>query len=348
MPSLHLKFLNRIACFAMCLLSLSVVAPSNVSASILGIKCETYSTKVKINALLPEEYDLVGELCYQGTFQGKTVQVLLHGGGYNSVYWDFPYAFNKYSYVRDAVLSGYAAFNVDRIGHGQSGKPDGLLVNLDNSTYTIHQLVQKLRNGSLTGYSFDKVVAVGHSMGSMIAVALASQYQGDVDAVALTGYIHNMGPGALEAPTKVIPAQLDPKFGLTHPANYFSLLPNTRAGLFYNTAYTEPGVIVTDEIERETVSLGLLMDLGRLFSNESLNINVPVFIEIGANDYMFCGNGVECTQTSLEAHEAPYFSPAAQLEVKVIPNSGHNLALHVNASTSNAAVINWINQKVGN
>ncbi|MCB9102432.1 MAG: hypothetical protein H6632_23040 [Anaerolineales bacterium] len=46
-------------------------------------------------------YTIAGYLYYQGSYQNKPLQVLVHGGGYNHLYWDVPSINNnKYSYAR--------------------------------------------------------------------------------------------------------------------------------------------------------------------------------------------------------------------------------------------------------
>jgi len=306
--------------------------------------CQQYTKSVQLSPSIPFlNFDLVGTLCYRGQLADQVVQVLIHGAGYNSYYWDFPQDPNTYSYVKDAIAKGYATFNVDRIGSGQSGKPDGFLVNVDNSAFTLHQLVGSLRDGSLTGHAFTTVAGVGHSFGSLIAVAQATQFQNDYDAIVLTGFLHNLGTGAGQAPQFAIPTQFDPQLA-SYPANYFSLVPGARAILFYNTAFADPAIIARDEQERDAIALGLLLDIGRHFSPESLAITKPVFIILGEQDFIYCGNGIDCTDhAAVAAHESAFFSPAAQLEVQVVPNLGHDLVLHENGGKqSTKDVLQWI------
>ncbi len=336
-------FKRKLATIALSVLTVLPVFGAPLVSADSGTTCTEYTKSVQLSPSIPFlNYDLVGTLCYKGTLEGKTLQVLVHGAGYNSYYWDFPLRPEKYSYVQDAVNRGYATFNLDRIGSGKSGKPDGFLVNVDNSAFTIHQVVQALRDGSLTGHSFGQVVGVGHSFGSLISVAVASQYTSDFDAVVLTGFLHNLGTAIPTLIQSAIPTFLDPKLA-HYPANYFSNTPGTRAQVFYNQAYADADVIATDEANRDAIALGLLMDIGRHFTPESQGITVPVYLIIGENDLVYCGNGVDCTdQTAVFNHESAFFSPAAQLEVRTINHSGHNLQLHKNVENPANAILNWI------
>jgi hypothetical protein len=84
--------------------------------------CSAYTLPVHIADPGPADQTMWGQLCYPGTARPKTVQLLVHGAFYNHPYWDFPVGNGYYSYVDAALAAGYATFNVDRVGAGQSSK----------------------------------------------------------------------------------------------------------------------------------------------------------------------------------------------------------------------------------
>lgn len=84
---------------------------------------------------------------------------------------------------------GFATLNVDRLGIGASSHPAAGLITTATEASIAHLLVQTLRNDG-----FDRVALVGHSYGSVIALAEAGAYR-DVDAVVLTGLDHEVSPG---------------------------------------------------------------------------------------------------------------------------------------------------------
>jgi pimeloyl-ACP methyl ester carboxylesterase len=92
-----------------------------------------------------------------------------------------------YSYVNYLTAAGYAVLDIDRLGVGLSDHPTPEDVTILSGAYTIHQIVQDLRSGSLTGVKFKKVMLVGHSMGSAISMVEAGSYH-DVDALILSGF----------------------------------------------------------------------------------------------------------------------------------------------------------------
>lgn len=307
--------------------------------------CETHTLAVHLIPNDPTNYNVVGELCWKGNLNHKTVQVLVHGATYDKSYWDFPYQNGKYSYVDYAVKNGYATFNYDRLGSGQSDKPLGVLVNVDNSAYVNHQVVQALRSGTF-GENFHKVVLVGHSFGSLISVAAASTYH-DVDALVLTGFAHQATAQAnTGTQNSVYPAAFDPKFaGIITDNTYFTTIPGTRAGLFFNTNFTDPGVLTLDESLKDVMTLGLIFDIPRHFSTESLSINVPVYMIMGAEDFIYCGENVDCSDPSTyQTYEQGFFS--VPVKTKIIPKAGHSLNLHKNSEKTFGAITKWIDHNV--
>jgi pimeloyl-ACP methyl ester carboxylesterase len=310
--------------------------------------CRDYDVPVTL-ALLPET--LHGRLCVPAG--AATVQVLLHGGTYNSSYWDFPYQPDTYSYVRAANARGYATFNVDRVGYGQSSRPLSTLLTADTDAAMIHQVVGMLRAGLIGGTAFPKVMLAAHSVGSGVATMEAATYH-DVDGVLLTGFTHHLSVSgaATVFTTGVEPAALDPRFGLGYDAGYLTTIPGQRQNLFYAPGDADPGVVATDEQLKDVVSATELASvLAQAFTlPTSLSIDRPVMIADGSRDGLFCAGllASDCASASaLRAEEAPYFSPAACLQTYVLPGAGHDINLSLHTKDYQQAVLDWADAFVG-
>jgi len=310
--------------------------------------CESRTLPVHLIEGDPTTYNLVGQLCWRGSLHGKPLQLLVHGATLNKSYWDFPYGGSRYSYVDFANLLGFATFAYDRLGSGESDRPLGILVNLDNSAYVNHQVVEALRNGTF-GEHFEKIVQVGHSFGSLITVASASAYPGDVDGVVLTGFAHQVTEQANSGTqANVYPAAFDPKFaGQGYDDFYFTTIPGSRTQLFFNPLLTDPNVLTADEQEKDILTLGLVLDIPRHLSTESLAIDVPVYEIMGTNDFFYCGEAIDCAHNDnagYKAYEEAFFD--TDLETKLVPLSGHNLNLHKNNLQTFALIHSWILRKI--
>jgi pimeloyl-ACP methyl ester carboxylesterase len=302
-------------------------------------QCRDVNIPVALMVGQPTNQKVFAELCLPRGRAPQTVQLLVHGTTYNHTYWDFPYQPPKYSYVDAAVRAGYAVLAIDRIGDGQSSHPPSGQIVFPSTVYTLHQVVDDLRNGTL-GTKFDSVIEVGHSLGSSYAVDEQSTYQ-DADALILTGYGHQVSPSfqKLSGPT-LYPAVDDPKFadsGLD--TGYVTTKPEV-GRLYFHLPGADPNIVAVNEKLKDTVELAegqSLPDISKL----TPNIHVPTLIFAGQHDIVYC-NADDCsTEQSFYQAESPYFTNAACLRTMVMPNTGHDVTLHYSAPESARSILDW-------
>ena len=160
-----------------------------------GVSCTEIVIPVKLSVDGWFSFDVVGDLCRPPAPAGEVLQVLVSGSGYGSVYWDFPYEADTYSYVRAALRAGYSTFNFDRIGVGRSDHPLGALLNVDRQGEVLHQVIEHL----VENIAPAAVVTVGHSFGSVTSIAHALSYPDSIAGMILTGFAHNTNPGFVMA-----------------------------------------------------------------------------------------------------------------------------------------------------
>jgi pimeloyl-ACP methyl ester carboxylesterase len=160
------------------------------AAEMAGVRCHRQVIPVQLAPGSWLSFDVVGELCSTGELDGKVLQVLVSGSGYGPVYWDFPYQPDTYSYTRAALRAGYATLNFYRPGMGESDHPLGLLIGVDNQARGLGQIITALRSTQ----DFSAVLTVGHSFGSVIAIAHALTHPDQVAGIVLTGFAHNTSP----------------------------------------------------------------------------------------------------------------------------------------------------------
>ncbi|WP_223199245.1 alpha/beta hydrolase [Solihabitans fulvus] len=318
-----------------------VASPQAIATTTPDTTCSETSLPVSLG-LLPETVH--GQLCLPAGDTPRTVQLLVHGGTYNSQYWDLPYDSGSYSYQRDMAANGLATFAVDLLGSGRSSQPLSALVTGTSQASVVHQIVGKLCAGAVSGLRFDRVVLVGHSMGSGVAVLEAATYH-DVDGVILTGMSHSMNLLALTNifVQGVRPALLDPELSQRGgDPGYVTTMPGTR-GLFHDPGVVDPGVLAADEATKDQVPATVVPDLLTLafVSPLSRAITVPVLIANGDRDGLFCAFTCSSEESFLAA-ENPYFSPDAHLEVRLVPQAGHAVALAISAPDYRADVRDWL------
>jgi hypothetical protein len=160
----------------------------------------------------------------------SSIQFLTHGGTTDLNYWDFTAG---YSYVDAAAEQGYATFTYDRLGTGKSDHPDPKqVVQVPLQVDLAHVLIEKIKAGSIGGIHFNRVVGVGHSLGSAITQGIASKYPEDFSALALTGHSQGSDGGIIgfAAAAQQIANTLPDRPDLKRlPNGYFSLGPIPQA-----------------------------------------------------------------------------------------------------------------------
>ena len=321
----------------------------STAADLPGVRCERRVIPVKLSANGLLRYDVVGELCAMGTPQGalagKTLQVLLSGSGYGTIYWDFPYQADTYSYARAALRAGYVTFNFYRLGMGESDRPLGFFLNVDNQAYVLAQIVGALRREQ----EFKAIVTVGHSFGSVIAIAHALANPGDVDGIVLTGFAHNTNPGFVMAMRTGVDlaAFKGPFVGRVIDPTYFISKPDSRGGLFYTGANADPVVVEIDELNRQTTAVGEVISSGKYFGPQSKALTTNVLQVLGEDDFVVCGGDLDCRDHAQTiAHERAYFPAAASYEMVMLDHTNHDANLHRNAPDTTLLILDWISRRV--
>ena len=322
----------RLLAVAFLLFSFTAVASADGTPN--DIKVERVSFPVTLADGSPAE--VVGYLYYKGSFHNRTLLLAIHGANYNHKYWDVP-AINghEYSFARFMAGRKYAVLAIDQLGAGESTKPaDGDAVTLDQTASGIHQVITQLRSGqNAKGYAFEKVVTVGHSLGTINAIYEQGTYH-DADAVVATGMGHV--PHELPVPAELIQNLLQ--------YEYFKLPDALRPLMFYYTPGADPDVIqydrdnLADFLARGQLTSGILA----AFSFDTAATRVgqatgPVLVQLGEFDGLFPG--------SLAGGEAAFYTGASSVTVQALPGVGHDFNTHYRNHEGWRLMDEWLQSK---
>ncbi|MFL6337151.1 MAG: alpha/beta hydrolase [Pyrinomonadaceae bacterium] len=327
---------NRTTCrlLAAALLLCSCAAVISAQEQANDIKVERVTFPVTLSDGSAAE--VVGYLYYKGSFHNRTLLLAVHGANYNHKYWDVPTINgHEYSFARYMAGRKYAVLAIDQLGAGESTRPaDGDLVTLDQTASAIHQVITRLRAGeNATGYAFEKVVTVSHSLGSINAVYEQGTYH-DADAVVTTGMGHV--PHAIPVPAELIEE--------LSQYEYFALPGELRPLLFYYAPGADPDVIqydrdnLADSLARGQLTTGILPSF--TFDQAAMRVgqvNGPVLVQLGEFDGLFPG--------ALADGEASFFTSASSVNVQPLPGVGHDFNTHFRNHEGWKLMDEWLSSK---
>lgn len=280
-----------------------------------------------------------GTLCLPTSATATTLEILLSGLTYDSVYWQLPPAPGEPSYQRALTAAGYATLALDRLGTGRSDRPPAADVTFDSEIDTLHQVI------SAVGGEFGRVVLVGHSFGSALAVGEAADY-GDAAAIVLSGWAHAEGSAGTSFEQVLVAADSDPVTGPTDPPRgYLTTKVGSRATFFYNTSDAYSGTIDADEATKSTMTTGELDSLSEPYDPAlAAKVTVPVLLAIGQDDVLTCGSQLTCSSAAeVRDYERQLFGNAPELDAYLLPGAGHAINLAGNAPLWFAESEQWTN-----
>lgn len=297
--------------------------------------CQTENLPIALSPGQPVNLTLAGTYCTpnQWASGAHDVDVLMHGATYNQTYWDWPQNPDLYSYVDKTLQAGRATFAIDALGAGQSSKPSGLTVTVDDQAYALHQALNWVHQ------TYSNVTVVGHSFGSVTALDENATYQ-DATRLVITGLPHAQGLGYAEFFASIMPVSLsDPTYVTT-----------TTAGrqVFYGGTFDQ-NVVAYDNAHKDAIPASEIADLKNDLNLDvpgvgyATKVHVPVLVIVGQNDKIVCGLTLDCNSaTAVENNEKLYYTATPSLTSEVVPDTGHDLTLHPSANTSFADINAWI------
>jgi pimeloyl-ACP methyl ester carboxylesterase len=313
-------------------------------ASATARVCHELYVPVTFSEAVPNAV-VYGELCRpkQGEWPSK-ILFFVHGSTHNHYMWDFPFKAKDYSYVEKALAGGWATFNIDRVGTGQSTRPHSALVTVDGTIESLHQLAVKLRSGTICAGAcdappFQKITYFGSSLSTAYGWQLGSTYPGDVDGFVLAGLAHFTLPswfGLVEQ--HIVPANTDPLFDASLDSGYVTTQAGYRDAFFINPEATHRRVPALDESLKGEVSAPLMFESAFRYvvnpqpgpgGSPSWDIGVPVILTMSEYDGTACGAGGPlpvCTATTVRDYEQQFYS--VPLEVTIGADARHSISIH--------------------
>ncbi|KZV83566.1 hypothetical protein EXIGLDRAFT_777444 [Exidia glandulosa HHB12029] len=244
--------------------------------------------------------------------RSHTLQVLVHGAIWNTLYWDTTFQPETYNYVHFAAARGFPTLNMARLGYGNSEHPDPLtVVQTPYDTAVLESIIRLARDGGVPGAKsrqFDKIVFVGHSLGSIILNGLIAGHPTLVDAAVFTGYAHEINTNDTVLLDAFEPARdVDPaRFGFLPPE--YVTVPNASAlaADFWGPVGTyDSAALAFEDAHKDTITRGeILTDASPIQITTAPDFRGDVLTVNGEFDGVFCTEP-KCANTAREGEFYP-------------------------------------------
>lgn len=303
-------------------------------------------------------YDIVGTYCEPEESipdRADTLQILVHGATYTKEYWTGhdlpPEQKEQYSYAHYASKEGYHTLSIDRLGSGESSRPNPLLEVQNNLEAEImHELANLAKDGKIGDKKFSKLVLVGHSLGSFIGSIATQRHPADWDAIVLTGWSADLLLNFAQVPLGgLLPAAIgkaEEFSGVDLPYLVFTVHKVMRHVFFSKDGTFDPAIEERDWKRRNTISVG---ELVTLFHGIRPNpaFDRPVMALDGDNDALLCvAHHCKPGDDNSPGSSKSIFPSSSNFTYAIVPDSGHNINLHYSAKKGYKAAHEFINFNV--
>jgi pimeloyl-ACP methyl ester carboxylesterase len=217
-------------------------------------------------------------LHYSDRGQGTPI-VLIHGNVVTGDDWDT-------SGVAGFLLSTNRVIILDRPGFGYSNRPHGAMWTADQQAELLHKALLQLK--------VERPIVVGHSWGSIVALALAVRYQEDVAALVLLSgyYFWTLRPdvpiaalGALPFIGDILRYTISPLLGAIQ-------MPLVKRHMFapasvpeeFHTGFSTAMAVRPSQIRASSMDGGQMITSALALRNEYKKLTLPVTIIAGDGD----------------------------------------------------------------
>ncbi|EJT72441.1 hypothetical protein GGTG_09307 [Gaeumannomyces tritici R3-111a-1] len=314
------------------------MAPKNNAERILSDVFINHSFRISAQLCVPT----------QETDKADILQIAVHGNAFDKRYWDVQVKPEEHSYVDAAIAKGYSILTWDRIGTGQSEIPNAYdEVQLTTEIEILAGLTKLAREGRLLGSAIktdggavaeprpSRIVHVAHSFGAYLTYAFLLKHPELSDAALLSSFLPS---GTQLGAVKVVTfehdyaAGLDPaRFGGFGSGYFVPTSLNALQKLYFTKGgFDEELLAYAEEIKGPEAAGLYASDHQIQYATNDRLFGGPVQIIIGEKDFPLC-NGY-CPGTFSETDiKNNNFHNATALEIKVLDNTAHALALQKSA-----------------
>ncbi len=312
----------------------------------------TPSSALPDTTTLTNTFNISAEYCtpVNPGAKASTLQILTHGLGFDRSYWDFYLPSHprdaQYSYVNAAIGAGYSTFSYDRLGIEPSTLADPYTeIQSTVELALLTGLTTLIRTGSVPHVPQPaKVLHVGHSWGSELTNGLAAVAPELSDGIVLTGFgIPPQGQALFIASSTLRIASVNAphRFPAEKYSTGFLTWSDKYVNQFNFFGYPNFDAAVLERAEaiKQPFTVSEFLSGGSI-PYEAPDFMGPVLYLNGEADQIICASN--CTglygpdSASIQA-----FNGSSSVEAYVLPDQGHAINLHHNATGAYDVIMSW-------
>ena len=354
----------------------------NVNATAFAVDLDTWSfnatSRILRNITVSDTFDISVQLCRPPTgVKKQNLLIATHGAGFDKRYWDPAINPSEYSFVDAALAEGYSILTYDRLGTGSSNKPDAYTIvqaplqleilrgitdiarggellqyiagNANTTGTTVSNTSTNTSSGSET--SFDKIIHVGHSFGSILTTGLLATYGNLSDAAVLTGYIPNEHFAELRVTSwglEYAPQNNMTLFG-DRPSGYMVAGTSGLQTTFFSTqanATTGVGGFDTQVLDyafsiRQTVTTSEWLQFPVTLA-AAPQFEGPLQFMLAEFDFPVCRG--DCRLSFDLASFQNSYPKATDIDIYTQQGTGHALTMHRKANLGYKVTLDWLDK----
>jgi pimeloyl-ACP methyl ester carboxylesterase len=177
------------------------------------------------------------------------------------------------------LKAGYSILIYDRLGVGQSDKPDAYeIVQAPVEVEVLNQLTILARTGKLVPSTltsknvqipkFDKIVLVSHSYGTAVASGVISKYGATIDGAVLTAFVLNSEISATGVDSfgwEYAPESDPKRFGNFSSGTFVQGTVSSVQQIFMKKGAFEPDMLAYAEEVKQPASVGEFLSIGMVW-----------------------------------------------------------------------------------
>jgi pimeloyl-ACP methyl ester carboxylesterase len=231
------------------------------------------------------------------------VLLMIHGASDTHTVFDFA---PRYRAAPQIARHGYPVLALDRVGYGESSRPDGDTLNFTIAAGYVHEVIQALWAGALD-FVPRGVVLLGPSVGADLTIVEAGTYR-DVDGVIVCFHTAQLQPEIFQVDVGAWFAQ----------GPYFDFGVDFRTRFFYTPPFAEQRIIDLDNATRSLVPRAELQSaLNNASAPFRAQVMAPVLLLQADHDHIF-----------IPQDDSNLFSGSPDVTYALLEDAGHKAFQH--------------------